>query len=110
MNVSRLRADIDSGKTGDKTPGLDPAAAPLGTDDEAAGTPVPDEIAEQVRARETRSDGERLARQNATPAYRDTVTEARGSTSRPSRSRVLAVGVGVAVIGCIGLLIGYGYI
>jgi hypothetical protein len=31
--------DIDRGVTGDKVPGSDPAAAPLGTDDEAAGTP-----------------------------------------------------------------------
>jgi hypothetical protein len=33
----RLRADIDRGRTGDKVPMSDPAAAPLGTDDEAAG-------------------------------------------------------------------------
>jgi hypothetical protein len=38
--TEQLRADIDSGRTGDKVPGLDPAAAPLGTDEEAAGTPV----------------------------------------------------------------------
>lgn len=37
-NVSQLRRDIDKGKTGDKVAGTDPAAAPLGTDDEAAGT------------------------------------------------------------------------
>lgn len=32
---AQLKADIDSGLTGDKVSGLDPAAAPLGTDDEA---------------------------------------------------------------------------
>jgi hypothetical protein len=37
--TDRLRADIDSGRTSDKVAGSDPAAAPLGTDDEAAGTP-----------------------------------------------------------------------
>src|SRR4051795_9477425 len=37
--TARLRADIDSGRTGDKVAVLDPAAAPLGTDDEADGTP-----------------------------------------------------------------------
>ena len=37
--VERLRADIDSGRTGDKVSAADPAMAPLGTDDEAAGTP-----------------------------------------------------------------------
>ncbi|MDQ7264157.1 hypothetical protein NM680_20445, partial [Paracoccus sp. PS-1] len=39
-NPSRLRAEIDAGRTGDKLGFPDPAAAPLGTDDEAAGTPV----------------------------------------------------------------------
>lgn len=37
---SRLRSDIDAGKGRDKIAYPDPAAAPLGTDDEAAGTPV----------------------------------------------------------------------
>jgi hypothetical protein len=37
--VDKLRTDIDSGRTGDKVPAVDPAAAPLGTDDEAAGFP-----------------------------------------------------------------------
>jgi hypothetical protein len=35
--VEQLRADIDSGRTGDKVAHPDPAAAPLGADDEAAG-------------------------------------------------------------------------
>ncbi|WP_109109709.1 hypothetical protein [Azospirillum sp. TSO35-2] len=39
--ANRLRADIDRGLTGDKVPATDPAAAPLGTDDEAAGTAPP---------------------------------------------------------------------
>jgi hypothetical protein len=34
-----LKGDIDSGRTGDKNPVFDPGMAPLGTDDEAAGTP-----------------------------------------------------------------------
>ncbi|MCK0208532.1 hypothetical protein MWN33_10865 [Starkeya koreensis] len=36
-DAERLRAQIDAGKTRDKVPFSDPAAAPLGTDDEAAG-------------------------------------------------------------------------
>lgn len=39
--ANRMRADIDRGLTGDKVPATDPAAAPLGTDDEAAGTTPP---------------------------------------------------------------------
>lgn len=37
-NVEQLRADIDAGRTGDKVAYPDPAAAPLGADDEAANS------------------------------------------------------------------------
>ncbi len=37
--ADQLRAGIDRGQAGDKVPFPDPAAAPLGTDDEAAGQP-----------------------------------------------------------------------
>jgi hypothetical protein len=40
-NVDQLRAAIDSGATGDKVAFPDPAAAPLGTDAEAAGASPP---------------------------------------------------------------------
>jgi len=53
-NAARLRADIDSGRTGDKVPAADPTAAPLGTYEEAAGaSPAPETIA-QVRQQEPR--------------------------------------------------------
>jgi hypothetical protein len=52
-NAARLRADIDSGRTGDKVPGADPAAAPLGTDEEAGGTPTAPEAIAQARQQET---------------------------------------------------------
>ena len=43
--TARLRYDIDRGRGGDKVDNIDPAAAPLGTDDEAAGhSPTPAEI------------------------------------------------------------------
>jgi hypothetical protein len=38
--TAQLKADINSGRTGDKNPVFDPALAPLGTDDEAAGRPA----------------------------------------------------------------------
>jgi hypothetical protein len=37
--TAQLRDDIDHGRTGDKIDAPDPAVAPLGTDEEAAGTP-----------------------------------------------------------------------
>jgi hypothetical protein len=55
-NASHLRLAIDSGATADKVPAADPAAAPLGTDDEAAGTPP------------TRRQVERSLRQEVSPA------------------------------------------
>ncbi|MBP2294782.1 hypothetical protein [Azospirillum rugosum] len=45
MAAQRLRDATDKGLTGDKVPAADPAASPLGTDDEAAGTRPPPEIA-----------------------------------------------------------------
>jgi hypothetical protein len=50
--VDQLRNDIDRGRTGEKVEGSDPAAVPLGVDEEAAGTPLaPAQIA-QARRRE----------------------------------------------------------
>ena len=64
--TDRLRNDIDSGRTGDKVAASDPAAAPLGTDDEAAGTP-PSRAAvdlarqhEVTRAQEARPEDQRF--------------------------------------------------
>lgn len=39
-NMAMLKADIDSGRTGDKTEVFDPGMAMLGTCEEAAGTPL----------------------------------------------------------------------
>ncbi|MEZ0172342.1 hypothetical protein [Microvirga sp. TS319] len=42
---AQLKGDIDSGRTGDKNDAFDPGLSPLGTDDEAAGTPPsPDQV------------------------------------------------------------------
>jgi hypothetical protein len=49
--TDQLRHDIDRGRTGDKVSWPDPASAPLGTDEEAAGTPLrPDEVDAARRA------------------------------------------------------------
>lgn len=50
--MDALRETIDRGETGEKVPADDPAAAPLGTDDEAAGTSPDPEVVEQVQKRE----------------------------------------------------------
>lgn len=53
--TEQLRRDIDSGLSGDKVDGGDPSAAPLGTDEEAAGTPVAPEKVAQARVAERRA-------------------------------------------------------
>jgi hypothetical protein len=59
--TAQLRDDIDRGLTGDKVRAIDPAAAPLGTDDEAAGTPPSGEAVRQARDYE-RAIGRRVNR------------------------------------------------
>ena len=48
--IAQLRDDIDAGRTGDKVDWPDPAVVPLGTDEEAAGTP-PDASAVETALR-----------------------------------------------------------
>ena len=50
--VSQLKADIDSGRTGDKVGNADPGLSPLGTDDEAGGRPNKPEVVAQARREE----------------------------------------------------------
>ena len=59
-SAARRNAAIDPGLTADKVPGFDPAAAPLGTDDEAAGAP-PAAVADPLLSREARADPAGLA-------------------------------------------------
>lgn len=68
-NVVQLRAAIDRGETGDKVATVDPAAAPLGTDEEAAGTPP------SASAIETAYRAE-IARPNADPDPQRSVVNA----------------------------------
>jgi hypothetical protein len=73
MNWQQVRAKIERGESGDKIGGFDPAAAPLGTDDEAAGVPTHpvDEDANpggaQIRRKQFRRV-ERPARRGLAPA------------------------------------------
>lgn len=50
--TAQLRDDIDSGRTGDKVDWSDPAASPLGTDEEAAGSAPSAGQIRETRARE----------------------------------------------------------
>ncbi|HEY8611468.1 MAG TPA: hypothetical protein VIL69_09295 [Roseomonas sp.] len=52
--TAQLKRDVESGATGDKVPMLDPGLSPLGTDDEAAGTPLDPRLIAEMRERERR--------------------------------------------------------
>ena len=63
--TQQLKADIDSGKTGDKVEGFDLGLSTLGTDDEAAGTPNTPEQVAMARALEKRNAPRPPAEQSA---------------------------------------------
>ena len=87
QNTDQLREQIDRGKTGDKVDFADPAAVPLGTDDEAAGQrPIVDPI-------------------EPGPAHAETAIEA-GTRKRSAGGPVMALVVVVAAIAAIALLAG----
>lgn len=96
-----LRYDIDSGRTGDKVPFRDPAAAPLGADDEAAGhPPSPHEVA---LAREHETVRGAVAHPNATEEGRDSFNAQQG---RPWP--FIGIGLAVIVIAAIALAVLFG--
>ena len=65
----RLRTEIDTGRTGDKIGFPDPAAAPLGTDDEAAGTPPgPEQLRPASEAKAERTAESRSASLQGAPS------------------------------------------
>jgi hypothetical protein len=53
-NAALLKADIDTGRTGDKNEVFDPGLSALGTDDEAGGAPVTPAQVKRARVQETR--------------------------------------------------------
>jgi hypothetical protein len=59
--TAQLRDAIDRGRTGSKVPFQDPAAAPLGTDEEAAGTPPAPAAIRQAMRHEVLSRGRHKA-------------------------------------------------
>ena len=84
--TEQLRDDIDQGRTGDKVRFPDPAVAPLGTDEEAAGTPIDPQVIAQTREAEARmarptgaqrsAEGRRAKAQGASGALRKTRSDA----------------------------------
>jgi hypothetical protein len=80
----RLRHEIDSGQSGDKIGFPDPTSAPLGTDDEAAGTPAPPDAVRETAAYETSRGPQRTL---SPKAPRDMAGNASGLASARSGPR-----------------------
>nr|WP_245259060.1 hypothetical protein [Salinarimonas rosea] len=89
-NAAMLKADVDSGRTGDKNAVFDPGMSMLGTDDEVAGTPASPE-----RMRLAREEQARNAPKVDAPAPTD--------IARTGGGRV--VGGFVALIVLVGLVV-----
>jgi hypothetical protein len=53
-NAAMLKGDIDTGRSGDKNEVFDPGLSSLGTDEEAAGTPLTSAQVKQARVQETK--------------------------------------------------------
>jgi hypothetical protein len=73
-DADQLRRDIDSGATGDKVRASDPAAAPLGTDEEAAGTPTPPGAFDLERQEQARLADRITGKDQPDPALANTPT------------------------------------
>jgi len=87
-NPAQLQAAIDAGATGDKAAALDPAAAPLGTDEEAAGTPPgPWEVRQAHAAEQSRA---------AHDAHSSDLAD--NTSKRPGAGMGLMIGVVVALM------------
>ena len=88
LNWEQVRARIESGATGDKVAGSDPAAAPIGTDDEAAA--VPSETTEEAGRKRCHPLNRRAAVQRITPGrqQRDQPAKGAAAANNPSTSKV----------------------
>src|SRR5690349_18760647 len=94
--VVELRARIDAGASGDKVPGVDPAAAPLGTDDEAAGTPAGRERVSAALRSEAPDPHQKTPR-GFTPAASDSIAPD-ADPARPRGNAWWAVAVAIVAI------------
>ena len=94
-NPAMLKGDIDSGRTGDKNEVFDPALAPLGTDEEAAGTPPTPGQVRTAREQETRQRW-----QGGSP---EATSAAHGKGDRGVHYGYvgLAVAIGAVIVACV---------
>jgi hypothetical protein len=91
---AQVRGDIQHGRTGDKKRGFDPAAAPLETDDEAAGAPLTAEATREARTGQLGG-----ASTDTSTEYADAMRPLSSREKPASSSQRL--GLGFAIIGIV---------
>ena len=100
--TAELKASIDAGRTGDKVPGFDPAAAPLGTDEEAAGTPLP------PAARRAAQEAEQRITARPLPGFAPKPGESIAPDADPAKPRgYFGAAVAIAVLSLAAVLISF---
>ncbi|HSV02833.1 MAG TPA: hypothetical protein VLI41_06465 [Phenylobacterium sp.] len=99
-NPALIKGDIDSGETGDKVPGFDPGAAPLGSDEEAAGPMVSGRTEARERVQERAARPQERRPNAATP-------ELAPDGAAPRQGGGLAIAALIGVAAGIGLALVY---
>lgn len=100
--AAELKGDIDSGREGDKVGGFDPAASPLGTDEEASGVrPEPDLVARDIRQEDAATKSS--AHENA--ASPELQPDGQGAKTPYAVPILIGVAAAAVVAGAFALLI-----
>lgn len=93
--AAQLKDDINSGRTGDKVGGFDPAAAPLGTDDEAGGASLSPEALALARRQERASGGDSANANAAEPRLQPNAAHSPGPRIAPA---LVGLAAGAALV------------
>lgn len=98
-NAAQLKREIESGAHGDKVAYPDPGAAPLGTDDEAAGTPADAERERIALARRSAPDAQAKPFEPIQSAPRSDPTEPEARrVETTGRFQLLVLGGSILVV------------
>ncbi|MEQ3749229.1 MAG: hypothetical protein ABNH26_07605 [Celeribacter sp.] len=103
-DAAQLRDEIDRGGAGDKVAFSDPSAAPLGTDDEAAGTPPSRGQVSEAAKHETRREEPKPGK----PTAQELQGPEHGKLMKSLPQPVIWVIVGIGVVIVIGWLLSGG--
>jgi hypothetical protein len=95
--AANIRGDIQRGRSGDKKPGFDPAAAPMETDGEAGGTPLDEESVRLDRAAQYNPDPSDHHGTDAT-AMRMFEPERAAREKRQRQTWILAAAIAFALV------------